>query len=522
MTQNAPTRVRHLVLFAFVVGTLMSAACFAQTPFQRRAIPSISAGSFNSVIYGCFVDSTATLFTNSGIIEVNLNSGTVGGGKKVNANGKPANFSTGCRVGSSIFLAGTPGATGAEYDTTWLFKYDLASGNFLWAKAFNFPTSPARFTSTSADEAGALYLAGESFDTTSLANVVLMKVDTNGVVNWSKSLVGNSDFVSKPQITYVREREIYLSYINWYSSVYGNANTVRIDSAGNILAHGSIMNPSGAPRFADCYATIVNGALCTLYPTYQGPSDGGPMLVRIIDTLCTTIISKTISGLQGRSVTADAGTIVLSGQGYVTYGVPGFRTVRFDTALNVIATNHFHKIPTYSISSSVYSMLLPGGNVIHCFRHGSDSLHIMLADTAEKTHCREIDFTPGATPSVLFSSVPYTYSFSSFPYTVTTMTPSAISTNELSVYADDECALPDMITETQPVATHLSVFPNPATDILNLPKNTGWVAIYSTDGRLALTQTSCSTVDISTLPAGLYFIKLHMKDGETTLRFSKL
>lgn len=521
MPRILPVEKRAPLLLALMVTTLLSINSMAQVPFQRRIIPSISDGSFKSVIFGSASDTTALLVANTGLLELNLNTGTAGG-QKITVNGKPANFSAGYRAGKSVFLTGTPGSTGSEYDTTWLFKYDLQTGSFQWAKAFTFQASPARFTSITGVGDGALYISGKSWDTTNLSNVVLLKVDTSGSVSWSKTFGSNSEFVSTPIISYVNDRSIYVSYIDWHSSINGNANTIRIDSAGNILATGSIVNPTTSPRFGDCFATVVDGSLCTFYTTYMGPSDGGPVLARITDTSCTTVSSKTISGLQGQSVAAGSGSIVLSGQGYVSNGITGFRTARFDGALNLIATNHYDKIPTFSFASAVYSMMLPGGYALHCFRHGSDSLHIMLADNTEKTHCREKDFTPGTTPEVAFSETPFVYTSGPAVYSVTAMTPLAISLNELSVYADDECALPNMISETGPVGTIVSVYPNPATDVLTLPAGTEWAVIFSTDGKLVKLHSAGEGVDVSTLSTGLYFIKLHFATGETTLRFSKL
>jgi hypothetical protein len=73
-----------------------------------------------------------------------------------------------------------------------------------------------------------------------------------------------------------------------------------------------------------------------------------------------------------------------------------------------------------------------------------------------------------------------------------------------------------------PGAEKIRVYPNPAVNMLHIdaPMNVT-IAIYSIDGRVALTKENATTVDISALPAGTYHVKMTDKSGQT-VRMEKL
>ena len=86
-----------------------------------------------------------------------------------------------------------------------------------------------------------------------------------------------------------------------------------------------------------------------------------------------------------------------------------------------------------------------------------------------------------------------------------------------------EDVMTDVNTALLNDGTTLSLYPNPATDLLlfkNLPEDNAAVKIYRMDGKLMLnTQLTSDTpsLDVSTLPNGLYIVKMN----DQTLKFIK-
>lgn len=75
----------------------------------------------------------------------------------------------------------------------------------------------------------------------------------------------------------------------------------------------------------------------------------------------------------------------------------------------------------------------------------------------------------------------------------------------------------EMIEEA--AMTKMRVFPNPASDILNIDgaiSNDGYIQVYSVIGEEKLMVPSAPATNISSLPAGLYFIRVINQDGEMT------
>lgn len=69
--------------------------------------------------------------------------------------------------------------------------------------------------------------------------------------------------------------------------------------------------------------------------------------------------------------------------------------------------------------------------------------------------------------------------------------------------------LPENLGVASPVASTTSVYPNPVTDVLNIPQEVESVEIYSISGQLISTQKPDSTgqIDMSSLSQGIYLIK---------------
>lgn len=79
--------------------------------------------------------------------------------------------------------------------------------------------------------------------------------------------------------------------------------------------------------------------------------------------------------------------------------------------------------------------------------------------------------------------------------------------------------------ETKPELTALSIFPNPATDVLTLRTDLLWNTCEVTDARgnevLRQTVNGNQTIAIGNLPAGVYVLRLYGENGAATQRFVK-
>jgi hypothetical protein len=68
-----------------------------------------------------------------------------------------------------------------------------------------------------------------------------------------------------------------------------------------------------------------------------------------------------------------------------------------------------------------------------------------------------------------------------------------------------------------PSQTIFAIYPNPATNVLNLEASSGTIAIADPLSRSYEVKRSGSTLDVSALPSGVYFIS----DGHTRAKFVK-
>ncbi|MBI3133708.1 MAG: T9SS type A sorting domain-containing protein [Bacteroidetes bacterium] len=84
--------------------------------------------------------------------------------------------------------------------------------------------------------------------------------------------------------------------------------------------------------------------------------------------------------------------------------------------------------------------------------------------------------------------------------------------------------LADLAGVDENSTTHLTVYPNPATDALTLSTNAAveQISVYSCSGQLMLTSNSTSkTIDVSSLNSGIYVVQVRTGNGIVTERFVK-
>jgi len=75
----------------------------------------------------------------------------------------------------------------------------------------------------------------------------------------------------------------------------------------------------------------------------------------------------------------------------------------------------------------------------------------------------------------------------------------------------------------QQAKNNIIVFPNPTDGILNFSSNidSDHVDIYNTSGTLVMHSKAASQLDMETLPAGLYFVKIQTSTGHELHRVIK-
>ncbi len=82
---------------------------------------------------------------------------------------------------------------------------------------------------------------------------------------------------------------------------------------------------------------------------------------------------------------------------------------------------------------------------------------------------------------------------------------------------------PSSILEND-LSSNISIYPNPASEILNIETKVVFnsIEIIDLEGRIVLTTIFKDNIDISKLPAGNYFLTLKGNNGKTTRKFTKL
>ncbi|MCF6133132.1 YCF48-related protein [Flavobacterium wongokense] len=86
--------------------------------------------------------------------------------------------------------------------------------------------------------------------------------------------------------------------------------------------------------------------------------------------------------------------------------------------------------------------------------------------------------------------------------------------------------LPDSLGTSNPGMAHVSVFPNPVRDILNLTAMDSIisVSVYTISGQIVFSEkseTPIQKIDLSTLSSGVYFVKAATKNGSKTIKIIK-
>ncbi|MBL7718128.1 MAG: T9SS type A sorting domain-containing protein [Flavipsychrobacter sp.] len=108
------------------------------------------------------------------------------------------------------------------------------------------------------------------------------------------------------------------------------------------------------------------------------------------------------------------------------------------------------------------------------------------------------------------------------PYTATNPGIYRVIVTDANGCTDTSAALSLSVHGASTSKSNIEVFPNPATTQLFIKAaEPVYVSIYTSDGRLAVENTTEKTIDISTLSPGYYQLKIADKEG-TLLKLEKL
>ncbi len=512
--------MKHLFLIVFFLVEL-SQIVVAQNNYQRKIYQTGTANSLSEVVFSGEQNTSSYVISNySGtnqyesfatITKFNSNTGTVSSTKTYSISGSDFMVNGACKSNSDgLYMLASE--SNSLTQTGVICKYNLTSNSFTWRRKLNVSTEPFYFTSIAYDNDKFLYALGSVYDNTNGNNdLCITKLDTNGALIWVK-ILGESVWEETPnQIIYNGKRELYVSSVG-FTGPFGKPTLIRLDSSGTVL-NTLALSTSSSPRFGSNQMVTVNGKIICVSQTVVGPSDPGPVLIRVIDSSMVVSTNKIISGISVKSVFAKNNTILLSGQAPVTSGLSGFRSVRLDDQLNVIGSRYFNHIPTSSISSSSSCFINATNQSTHFFKSGGiDSVFVVKTDAFEFTSCRDTVYTPPLT-TLTYTTIAFNYSYTPLTATLTTIsipiTSSTFSTVTLC------SGITTGISSSKSMPT-VSVFPNPAQDV-----------VYITDAENTFSSVFVTTVlgeevmfvdkkefplNVGFLTNGIYFF--HFLDAE--------
>jgi hypothetical protein len=493
----------------------------AQTTYQKRlAVHHVGAFTPTSLVYSGMYNGNAIVVTSSDVITFNPSTAAVVGKSTFSVAGHYFHVASVYQQGRILYCAATDADSVQEVGC--LLKYDLATNAILWQKKFYLPGKVGVFKAITGDNDTGIFVAGTVYDTATGKNdILLIKASTAGNIIWTrKAGIDTLDEVPS-SICFNSESEIYVSGTS-YLMADGHTVILRYDNLGNLLNAKATSNSGTGSRPSTVFSGMANGKLYTVDKTYIGPSDAGPAIIRVFDSSFNLLSSLAKSGLSPENIFVDDTHLLVSGPAPITSGRPGFRTMRFDTGLNLLGARYFDKIPTSSIVASATCFIDSANQSFHFFKDGgNDTFYVVKADSTEYVGCLDTVFTPG-TPVVSSTVAPYPVVSDTFSVMPIGM---AISQYDATITTLNVCPFPEMIPPIN-LEVSISLFPNPCQDAFTI--TTSWldftnavvtVRLSSADGKIVQTNSgrfdSVGKLKVTTngLPPGLYFCEVANERG---------
>ncbi len=498
-----------LLLFSFYAG-------IAQ-PYHKQFVSVSGSNNLSNVVYVSGDDSAITVVGDKGIINFNANTGAITGAKAIDTSSVGFSIAGVYEHGDMLYMAGI---RGFSQDTTIVLKYNKNSGAVIWYKKIQSLAAIIRATAITGDDAGNLYmLCGSRVSISDNQNMAIIKLDTSGALVWAKG-IGVDAMDEYPQnIHFAGDRELYVTGTG-YLTMYGRPVTIRLNSNGAILNTNSIESSIG-PRLGGGQSCIANGNIYLVDKTVVGPSDPGPVLVRVLDSNLATRHELIYSGMSPSSITTNGTSVLISGQALVASALPGFRSVRMDTALNVTGAAYFNNIPTSSIAVSAYGYINAADESIHFFnKSANDTINIIKTDATERVYCNDTTYNPFTT-SFSYADSPYLYTESTLSISLSDVVTTISDMNIISIH---RCPFPAGIPQLQQ-SKDLVLYPNPATTKINLQIpdiQKADVTIQNMLGQTVMSTNKVIDIDVSALANGFYMVQVWVNGNILIGKFCKM
>jgi hypothetical protein len=499
-----------------LVALLTVAGSTAQTYFEQL-VPLNSGINFTNVVFSGALDTQIVMVDNTLITKLNQKTGMVNSCQRLRKYNAQVEMKAGVQFGDHLYLVGR--SEDSSRMPGYIMKYSIISNRPLLQVSVFVNAQAVSLSSIACDRNQNLYTIGSMYDSSlGFSDMIITKMDSNCSVKWAKRLRHSlTDGVTPIEIRCGNESVVYFTGMYYPSSVFGGVPVTGVmDSNGTVVQAIAFQSLSG-PRFVNSYSAICNGKLVTAYKTFLGPSDPGPMLVKIRDRTLTGVYSGVLSGNDASGISCNNKHITISGQAYRTSGQIGFRSTRLDTALNVVGGRYFNTIATSRGGYEARCFLNKAGNSFHFIQlEGYNQLYVAKTDTNEVVNCNDTTYNPSVSSSQFVDSA---FSFSSTPITANTRS-LIFYMESLEVLVHASCS-PSGMVDLGETAGEFDIYPNPATDIAHIRytgNNSFTVQLTDVAGRVLLHVQNERELDVTTLAPGVYFVKIITTQGS----FSKV
>jgi hypothetical protein len=498
------------------MGLLISFSSQAQVTYQKKMVSPV--GYFGGLVYSNEHNSNTFFVGNiygptkayPCITMFNSNNGVVNTSQCISGPNSSIIVSSVSKQGDNLYL--TASILDSNKAKGGVIKYNLSSNTLVWQKIMDLDSVSFSIKSIAGDNKNYLYLLG-SYENTLNGNndLFVSKIDTNGVLIWTKAFGEASWDESASNIIYNGDREIYVTGIG-FVGIMGRSTITRLDDEGNILNASAIITKYSNPRFSENYSGIVNGKMYTVDQTIISDSPG-PILIRVMDTTLNTTSTCIIDGLLVGQLYCNDSNLLLTGSADTYGGYNGFRTVRLDGNLNVVGSRYFNKINTWSLASTASCFINSSNESFHFFYPGDDTVFVVRANSQEIVSCMDTVFSPNPV-TLLYADTPYEFINDTLSVSLTNV---SVEVTSMIVESISLCDPTADIGEYNS-GDNVIVYPNPATDkiFINITERQDLkIQIFNVAGECVMQRELidiANEIDISFLMTGIYLIRVTLAD----------
>lgn len=486
----------------------------AQSTFQKKFFIANSKDLLTNTSFVDEIDSSTFFISNfngpliySGyacISKINSQHGEFEQGKRLSISDEGFSVNNAIKLKDKIYINAFQNNSYGSTNT--ILKYNLNTNTIEWQKKIIQSDTLFSVNAITDDRKSNLYLLGSFVNKVKQLNgIFITKMDTNSNVIWTKAFASNIQEEYPSSINYNSERELYISSVG-YESIFGRIIILRLDQNGNILDTKGYTTNFG-PRFSLNFSGIVNSKLILVNNTLIGPSDPGPLLLGVFDSTLNLVKSKIITGVDPRSIYCNNSNLLISAQAPVTSGFIGFRSVRFDSDLNITGSRYFNKINTYSIASGTSCFINKNDQSYHFIKSGGfDTIYVVKTNNQEISGCNDTSFIPNNSVFDYFS-VPYNYILDTINLK---LTESTVKLADFTIESNNLCNVTSAVNLLNENLV-FKIYPNPSKEYINIETkgNENFkVELLNLFGETLLTMNNQNEINISDLTKGLYIVKL--------------